>query len=119
MHPFQFVSVTHRAAKWDMGGDLNPFTVRKTHVFFHSCRLSRIRALFLLQAWSWLGTNSETANSIYARFLPKNSYIVSRGGGEDVLPLVGSLTGKVGVGLREDENGLITTVNCVCVRFRF
>lgn len=32
-----------------------------------------------LKAWSWLGTDPRTANSTYARFLPKNAYIVSRG----------------------------------------
>ncbi|CAN0513509.1 unnamed protein product, partial [Ectocarpus sp. 12 AP-2014] len=30
------------------------------------------------QVWGWLGTDTATANDIYARFLPKNKYLVSR-----------------------------------------
>ncbi|CAM9504447.1 unnamed protein product, partial [Ectocarpus fasciculatus] len=37
----------------------------------------RERAL-LGQVWGWLGTDTATANDIYARFLPKNKYLVSR-----------------------------------------
>ncbi|CBJ33282.1 C2H2 zinc finger protein [Ectocarpus siliculosus] len=37
----------------------------------------RERAL-LGQVWGWLGTDTVTANGIYARFLPKNKYLVSR-----------------------------------------
>lgn len=35
-----------------------------------------------LQVWGWLGTDSATANAIYARFLPKNNYSVSDEGAE-------------------------------------
>ncbi|CAB1100557.1 unnamed protein product [Ectocarpus sp. CCAP 1310/34] len=37
----------------------------------------RERAL-LGQVWGWLGTDTATANGIYARFLPKNKYLISR-----------------------------------------
>lgn len=84
----------------------------------HSRRLSPVRELFLLQAWSWLGTDSETANSVYARFLPKNSYIVSRGGDTDVLQVGALVTGDVGVGVGEDESGILTAVSCIRVCFR-
>ena len=38
--------------------------------------------------WGWLGTDAVTANNIYARFLPKNSYSVSteEGGGRTTAP---------------------------------
>lgn len=32
------------------------------------------------QMWGWLGTDTATANDIYARFLPKNTYSSARVG---------------------------------------
>lgn len=62
------------------------------------------------KAWAWLGTDTVTANKTYARFLPKNSYAISKRVDDLVSIATTEDIGKTTEAAIREERGAVMTI---------